>query len=482
MSKALDKSFSSFNYFEALFKNTKQNTILLMDEKGIIKEINSAFTDAFGYSGTEIIDQHTSILFTEEDKNKGLPEIELKTVLSTGESKDNNYLVHKNGDVTWVSGESIKVKDENGNISILKIIQNIHQQKLYERSLQELNNFNERVFDTIDDVVLVLNEKLEIIKSNKAFSKLYKSDKKNAVLNFHDVINQFDINNELEKELRDEIKISFSKKIRFSNKAFEIRTYAGEKRIIEITCKTMSPPPHINILLILKDRTIQRQVEKEKEDIIGFVAHELRNPLANIVLCNELMNETIKENNIKEASDLLQKSMNNVIRLNKMIAELYDATKAGLGYLQPEIELFNFGDMIKEAVQTIEMLQPLYKIKVKGKADILVNGDKFRLIQVVTNYLSNGIKYSAGSDVVELTLSHDEKNITVSVKDRGLGISKEYLPYIFDRFFRAEKTKNLEGIGLGLYLCKQIIKAHNGNVWVESKEYKGSTFYFSIPR
>jgi len=111
----------------------------------------------------------------------------------------------------------------------------------------------------------------------------------------------------------------------------------------------------------------------------------------------------------------------------------------------------------------------------------MVNGDRHRLIQVVTNYLSNGIKYSEGSIEVELTVKHDNKTVTVSVKDNGLGISKKNLPYIFNRFFRAEKTKSLEGIGLGLYLCRQIIHAHNGKVWAESEEGRGSVFYFSIP-
>ncbi len=110
-----------------------------------------------------------------------------------------------------------------------------------------------------------------------------------------------------------------------------------------------------------------------------------------------------------------------------------------------------------------------------------MSGDRYRLIQVVTNYLSNGIKYSNGKTDVVLEMSKEDKSMVVSVKDEGLGISANQLPYIFERFFRAEKTKNLEGIGLGLYLCRQIIHAHEGQVWVESEEGKGSNFYFSIP-
>src|SRR5665647_1318795 len=103
------------------------------------------------------------------------------------------------------------------------------------------------------------------------------------------------------------------------------------------------------------------------------------------------------------------------------------------------------------------------------------------MIQVVTNYLSNAIKYSNANTDITLTIAHDLNSITVSVKDEGLGISAEQLPFIFQRFFRAEKARNIEGIGLGLYLCERIIKAHQGRVWAESKEGKGSAFYFSIP-
>jgi signal transduction histidine kinase len=169
------------------------------------------------------------------------------------------------------------------------------------------------------------------------------------------------------------------------------------------------------------------------------------------------------------------------MRLNKMITELYDATRVYSGNLQLEISTFNFSEMISEAIETVEVLQPAYNIIVKGNGNINVRGDRYRLIQVVTNYLSNGIKYSNGRTDVILTITHDENTITVSVEDNGLGISKSQLPYIFERFFRAEKTKNLEGIGLGLYLCRQIISAHKGQVWAKSEEGKGSTFYFSIP-
>lgn len=138
----------------------------------------------------------------------------------------------------------------------------------------------------------------------------------------------------------------------------EIQTLEGDKKVFNISCSPMED--NTNVLLVVHDITIQRYSDRQREDIIGFVAHELRNPLANIVLCNELLGEIIKENNIEAATDLITRSKNNVMRLNKMIAKLYDATKIGSGNMPVETAEFNFGEMVKDAVETIEVLHPYY--------------------------------------------------------------------------------------------------------------------------
>lgn len=471
--------FSSSDYFQTLFDNAVQNAILLMDKEGTIITINPAFTKNFGYEPKDIVGESAAILFTKEDQKKGLPKKELVSVLTYGQASDNNYLVSKDKAITWVSGESVLVENDEGRISIVKIIQSIHQQKVSEISLQRLNEFNETILGSIEDVVIVLDENMNIVKANGAFSKLFKNEPGVQRMNFADLIRPYDVF----EDVQNNIKNAISSRKGFSNISIEIETSSGEKRVFDVSCSLMQ---HIawqnNLLLVIHDITVHKQVEREREDVIGFVAHELRNPLANLVLCNEIMGEAIKENNREEITDMLQRSKNNVARLNKMIAELYDATRMNSGNLKLDISVFNFEDMIKEAIETVEVLQPSYNIVVKGEGNIEVTGDRYRLIQVVTNYLGNGIKYSNGKTDVILTMSHDDKTVTVSVKDEGLGISPKQLPYIFERFFRAEKTKNLEGIGLGLYLCRQIIHEHSGRVWVESEEGKGSTFYFSIPR
>lgn len=461
-------------FFTYLFNHTTQNNILVLDINGVILAINPAFSDCFGYQPENIIGKNVSILFTPEDLEKGLPEKELHEVLTTGQGSDNNYLVSADNTKTWVSGESVLVKTEAGESIIIKIIQNIHIQKESQLELKRINLFNEDILNSISNVVFVLNEKMELVKTNPAFTAVFGRQD----INFKILINPHDKDN----ILINSITRAFADGKGFSNIMVEIAVSPLEKKVFDASGTPMiSAAGNNHLLLILHDITLHKQLQREREDIIGFVAHELRNPLSNMGLCNELLNMQLQEKQYHGMADLIQRSKNNLQRLNKMIGELYNATKISSGNITLEKVPYHFGEMIQEAIETINILQPDYSIVVQGDGNFMVTGDRYRIMEVVTNYLSNGIKYSDGSTEVLLNITRDESSVTVSVKDKGLGISPAQLPYIFERFFRAEKTRNLEGLGLGLYLCQRIIIAHAGKVWAESEEGQGSTFYFSVP-
>ncbi len=477
MSASITQS-SSFQLIMDLFKNAKQNSILLLNTQGIILALNPAFTKHFGYTEKDIIGKRFNVLFTPEDQRKGLPEKEIERVLATNQSNDNNYLVDKSNTATWVSGESLLIQIPKEGSFILKVVENIHVQKAAEISFKVLNNFNENVLATIRDAVIVLDEKMNVIKANDAFLKL--AGKEGSVfpdLNFMEFLKQYDPGNKLTMGLQQAIKLQSA----FSNKEIEIETLPGNKKVFEVTCTPLINSRNNRFLLIIHDITISKEMEKEREDTLGFVTHELRNPLTNLILSNELMTEAIKENDLSQIESILARFERSVQRMNKMISGLSESTKIHSGIFELETSRFNFGNMIKEAIEVTETLNPSFRIIVNGDTDFSVVADRYRLIQVITNYLSNAIKYSVENKEVTLEISRNHDSVTVAVNDKGIGISKESLPYIFERFFRVKKTRKIEGIGLGLYLCKQIIHAHEGDVWVESEENKGTTFYFSIP-
>ncbi len=192
------KDFSPSDYYRALFSNPKKNSVLLLDGSGIILEVNRAFLLSFGYDAGDLIGEHFSMLFTEEDKQKDLPMREVRTVLDEGQSYDNNYLVNKNNVRTWVSGESVLLNNTRGRKCILKVIQNIHVQKESEYSIVRLNSFNENILSTIDDAVLVLDPELNVVKANRSFLRLFElSEASLRVVDMRKLLDTFDEKKEL---------------------------------------------------------------------------------------------------------------------------------------------------------------------------------------------------------------------------------------------------------------------------------------------
>ncbi len=471
--------YNHLNYFNALFHESRENAVLLLDTDGIILEVNKAFLNSFSYEREDVCGNHFKTLFTKEDRLKDRPAKEIAAAISQGQAYDNNYLVQKDGVITWVSGESTLIKDEAGKIYVLKIIQNINEQKISENAIISLSNFTDSILKSIEDGIVVLNKNLKIIKANDSFSRLFSmGETKTTDVNFAKLIAPYDKNNDLLYK----IQLAVSNKKGFSNAQLRLNENTEQEKIFEVNCSPVKDgTTESNILLIVHDITVQKQAERDRDDMIGFIGHELRNPITNVLLSHNLMEALVDTNDPATIKELLERSKNNVLRLNKMINELYNSTKINAGHFELEKTAFDFADMITEAVDTVKMLHPEYTIAVNNSAQTWVTADRYRLVQVVTNYLGNSIKYSDGKNKIHILVTVEKDSVKVAVKDEGMGIAKAHLPFIFDRFFRAEKTMNLEGIGLGLFLCKQIIHAHNGHVWAESEEGNGSTFYFSIP-
>lgn len=470
------KTYADFDFFEALYKQTRENTVIIMETDGTIAAVNSAFTDCFGYHENDIVGKNFAMLYTDEDRENGMPENELKKVQKCGQSNDNNFLVHKNNDRTWVSGESVLVQNKEGKTIILKIVQDIHKQKTSENSVLELNAFNENILLSIKDAVVVLDKNMHIVKTNPTFKALCtKSDEQEG--DIAKFLKSCLDNHNLYQTLR----IAVETGTGFTNKEVALESEHGNKKTFEITCTPMVKSDETQALVVMHDITVYKELEREREDIIGFITHELRNPLSNLMLSNDLMKEAAEGNEISFLKEMLDRSENNVHRMNKMITGLYEATKVNSGYFPLDLSKFHFGSMIKEAIDTIQALNPSFEIIQEGDVDFMIVADRYRIIQVITNYLSNAIKYSGEDKEIILTIKRDDHFVTVAVKDRGIGISKDHLPYLFERFFRLEKTRKIEGIGLGLYLCRKIIRSHKGRVGAESEENKGSVFYFTIP-
>lgn len=473
------KHFSSYDYYRALFESTQKNCVLLLDGSGIILEVNRAFLLSFGYDAADLIGEHFSMLFTEEDRSKDLPMREIHTVLDEGQSFDNNYLVNKNNVRTWVSGESVLLSKTRGQEGILKIIQNIHTQKESEYSIVALNSFSENILATIDDGVLVLDQELKIVKANRSFYRLFElSDASLREIGMPMLLDTLDKKNELSSAITAALGTGNY------NSPFQLDFVDahGVNRGFEVSCARFeSQPGKPNVLIVFHDITIQKDQERQREDILNFVAHELRNPLTNIILNIGWMEMQMSEGKPDGYKEFLERAARNAERLKKLINELYKSTKLISRNYDLQAGPCILGECIFECIEALQHTHPDFYIEQQPGIAVTVLADKDKLMQVLNNYLSNAVKYAGENKFISVGTAVGDGYVTVAITDRGKGIPIKELPFIFNRFYRAEKTRSLEGLGIGLFLCRQIIEAHKGRTWVESVEGKGSTFYFSLP-
>lgn len=449
-----------------------------MDEHGRMLYINDAFKNAFGFSDEDVIGKHVRMLFTVEDQKALRPELEVTMVKKQGFATDQNYCMHKNGQPIWVSGESVWIENKEEGNCIVKLIQNIHSQKLQEKFLKETNEFSQTIFQSIEDALLVINMDLIILKANASFYRMFNlepstlegtslsalEERLKNTLKIEEKLGKLDQADHLQDELKWSVPGGNTRTLRLRGK------YLAEHKEQEK-----------RLLLLFHDITQDKQAEQQREDLINFVSHELRNPMANLALVLELLPDAVRSNHIEETTDYLEKAKANLRRLKQVMGELHDVTSAATGHLTMQKANFNLQGVIREAIDTVRLLHPTHQVIAPDDADVSVHADRFRLIQVLNNYLTNAIKYSAGADKVIVDISRANGSLVISVTDFGPGIPEDQLPHIFNKYYRGRTNGRIEGLGLGLYVCKEIISAHGGNVWAISQLGKGSTFYFSLP-
>ena len=217
----------------------------------------------------------------------------------------------------------------------------------------------------------------------------------------------------------------------------------------------------------------------KKDEFIALASHELKTPLTTIKGYLQLMS---KKDQDKIAKMFMDKTLTQVGKLSSLISDLLDVSKIEAGKLQFNSEKFDLRDLLEDVMETFPYTNNTHKILFElPQEKSIVLGDRQRIEQVLINLLTNAIKYSPKADKVYVRINNENERVTVRIKDEGVGLKEEHLSKIFNRFYRAEGVGHVSGLGIGLYLTKEIIERHHGEIHVTSEYGKGSEFYFSLP-
>ncbi len=229
-----------------------------------------------------------------------------------------------------------------------------------------------------------------------------------------------------------------------------------------------------------KQNLLMQQLLEKKDEFMSVASHELKTPIttmkASIQILQRLIDTRAEEKLLKV---FITKANEQINRLTSLINALLDNAKIQAEKLTLTISCFHIGEVIEDCI----MHSPgTHVISLKNIVSEPIEGDKNRIGQVLTNFITNAIKYSPNADEILIDTQKEGDFLKVYVTDFGIGIPEKKIDKVFDRFFRVEETSSeFSGLGLGLYISAEIIKRHNGEVGVTSEEGKGSTFWFKIP-
>jgi signal transduction histidine kinase len=233
----------------------------------------------------------------------------------------------------------------------------------------------------------------------------------------------------------------------------------------------------INVFNTLMQQVMESQ--QRKDEFIGIASHELKTPLTTIKGYIELLNAMEEREPNKQ---FVQKALNNTNKLESLIKDLLDVSKIQSGQLKLNKEKFDLDALLDETLSSFQMVNKTHVVNREGNFNHqFIHADKQRLEQVLFNLLSNAVKYSPGKTKVIVYSNLTPSSVVIEVKDFGMGIPKEELENIFERFYRTKDvTRHIAGFGLGLYICRDIISRHGGKIWAEAAE-KGAIFFISLP-
>jgi two-component system, OmpR family, phosphate regulon sensor histidine kinase PhoR len=343
-----------------------------------------------------------------------------------------------------------------------------------KESMQKISDEKNKlssILYTLNDGVIMTDTRGNILLANPAAENLFEFKEASAL---GKPLIEAVFNHEVENLLK-QCLATLAKQVN------QVDTSSG--RFLRVYAVPLKTEQLAGAVILLQDLTELRNLQTMRRQFVGNVSHDLKTPLAGI----KIIIDTLQDGAINDpaaATDFLNRAAFEVDSMTQLVNELIELTRIETGAAQLNIEDLDLNKLVRETAIRLapqsERKQLLVNMYLAQELP-LVKADRERLQQVIGNILYNAIKFTPTGGQIDITSSVSDHSVLVQVKDNGIGISREDLVHIFERFFKADKSRSHEGSGLGLAIAKHIIQAHNGKIWVESQEGRGSTFSFSLP-
>ena len=523
---------------EELFRSTFNHAAIGIAHVGLDGKwlrVNKRFCEIAGWSQKDLL-KRSFLDITHPDDH----ELDLKFIQELMEGKVSIFTmekryVKKDGSIRWVRATASLVRNSAGEPQYgIGIIEDIHEKKQAEEMMKMLADsskllaksldYNETLSSVADLVVPQLADWciIDLLSENKKYERVkvaYRDAKNKAIAEkLYQYPPQYGSNSPIERSLR------LGKSILTENiilKKFSKYAYDKDhlKAILSMKQKSFMSVPLMargktigaisfrstskkysktdlffaeqiasRIALAVDNASLYNKAQKAvqvRDDFMGIASRELKTSLTTVEALAQIMERDFRNSNSKHSLDILSKMDKQLNRTTKLINDLLDVSRIQSGKISMRKELLDLQSVVEETVENCRRFSGGHNIILRINAKKKVHADRDKINQVLTNMITNAIKYSPDAKDIIVTLYKNKNNIIVSVQDFGIGIAEDKKQKVFERFFRAESLErercSISGMGLGLYISRKLIEQHQGLIWVKSKVGKGSTFYMSLP-
>ena len=473
----------SYEYIESVFE-TMHEPLLVLNEDLRVKDANNAFYKMFRISPEET---QGNYLYNLNNQEWDIPE--LKKQLKLVQSKNievSDFEIRHNfrsiGEKAFLLNAQKLIGKDKKNALILLAIEDITEHHFSEQRLKENAERFRLLIENAFDIIAILSREGVVVYESESISKIlgYSPDERVGKSIFGDPI--------VHPDDTESKRAAFQRALNDPQEAvrteFRLRHKNGSYRDIEAVYLNLVTNPRIEgIIATYHDITDRKKMEKQKEEFISIASHELKTPVTSLKAYAQILEDSFLKAKDKKSAELLEKMNNQVDRLTALITNLLDFTRIQGDKLNLKEEKYNINDLITEIVEEMQRTTRAHKMITKLDKSVQMWGDRYRTGQVLTNLLSNAIKYSPHGKKIIVSSKIDKDIIEICVEDFGIGIKKDLINKVFERFFRVSESKlnTFPGLGLGLYIVAEIVKRQGGTISVESTDGKGSTFCFSLP-
>lgn len=234
---------------------------------------------------------------------------------------------------------------------------------------------------------------------------------------------------------------------------------------------------------LLSEQLAAQELEKRRNEFISIVVHELKTPLTSLKGFAQLLQRRIAKVGDEQTGNMVKRIDSQVNKLTELIDDFLDVNRISGGKLQLRADYFDFDALVEEIVVELQPITEQHTIHCTVTSQKVIWGDRTRVGQVITNLITNAIKYAPETDRILVETDVDGEAVILRVQDFGPGILPELQNVIFAPFYRIDQPENraVTGLGLGLYISAEIIQRQHGRIWVESEKGQGATFCFSLP-